>query len=124
MPKVINNAHRLRPEWLTNDEPTSPTEHVTNILGLALTDDEFLAVIQREEPSLAGDHAHFSNLFHVYESIPMDSSKRRVLQSNFDRLQVLGCKVTLLGRNNPSHIAVCLEREHLLRVEQKVFLPN
>jgi hypothetical protein len=66
---------------LTNHEPTSPAEHLTHILGLALTDDKFLAVIECDKPSLTGDHAHFSNLLDVHQSIPMDSPKSGISQA-------------------------------------------
>jgi hypothetical protein len=68
-----------------NDEPASPAEHLAHILGLALTNNKFLAVIKRDKPSLAGDHTHFPNLLNVQEGIPMDSPERGILQSFFNR---------------------------------------
>ncbi len=63
-----------------------PVEHVTNILGLALTDDEFLAVVEGDKPALTGDHAHFPNLLNVHQGVSMNTTKSAILQSLFNRL--------------------------------------
>src|ERR1700745_1849716 len=99
-----------------------PAQERSNIFRLALAHDKFLAICERHQPSLTGEHAHFSDLIHVDERITMDSPENRVLEASFDRLQVLCRQIPLLCRDNPGQISLGLESNHLLNVEQKIFL--
>jgi hypothetical protein len=49
-----------------NDEPTSPAKHLAHILGLALTNDKFLAVIKRDKPSLTDASINSTALNMIY----------------------------------------------------------
>ena len=50
-----------------------PIEERADIFGLSLTHDKFLTVRQSQEPSLAGQHAHFTNVINVDDGIPMNA---------------------------------------------------
>jgi hypothetical protein len=78
----------------------------SNVPGLPLTDNEFLTFVESDEPALAANHAHFSNLLNVYEGVPMNTAERTVLQSFFDGAQILSCDVPLFESNDPSSVAI------------------
>ena len=63
-----------------------PAQDIPDMLGLAFADHKLLSVIQREKPALAGNHAHFPDLLHVHQGVPMDSSKGAVLKTVLNRL--------------------------------------
>lgn len=76
----------------------SPCKHVTDISGLTLAHNEFLAIVQSNEPSLTGHHTHFSYLLDIDYSISMNSPESSVIEVRLNAPQVLCGSVALLRR--------------------------
>ena len=53
-----------------------PMQDVSNTVGLAFTDNEFLAITKRNQPPLAAEHAHFTDLVHIHQGVSMNTPKR------------------------------------------------
>src|SRR5580658_4663870 len=53
----------------------SPMQKVVNATGLSFAGHEFLAVGQCDQPSLAAEGAHLSNVIDIYQRVPMNPPK-------------------------------------------------
>jgi hypothetical protein len=96
-------------------------QDIAYVLRLTLADHELLTVIERQQPTLASDHAHFSDLFDVHEGIPMYAAKGCMLEPFFDISQVLRSEKTPVCGQDPNELPVRLKRENLVGVEQEKF---
>ena len=67
-----------------------PAQDIPNILGLALADNKFLSVVQGHQPALAGNHAHFPDLLHVDQSVPVNSAEGTVPEAILNGFEILG----------------------------------
>ena len=82
----LNGAPSGLDQATSGRRPRSPVEHVAHVPGLALADHKLLPVAERQQPALAGDHAHFADLFHVHQGVAVDPAERTVRESLFNRL--------------------------------------
>src|SRR5580700_9870447 len=84
----------------------SPMEKLTNTPCLPLANNEFLAVGQGYQPSLATERAHLSNVIDIHHGVPMNPPKATIFQPLFKDFERLSCLVAPVCGDNPDDVSV------------------
>ena len=99
-------------------------EKLPNAPGLPLARNKLLIVSQGNQPSLAAEGAHLSNVIHIDDGISMNPLKLELAQATLNRAQRLSANVAILGRNDPNDFPLRLEGEDFIGVQNEVLLTN
>ena len=92
-------------------------QKLANTPGLPFACHEFLAVGQGDQPSLATERAHLSNVIHIDHGVPMNPPKATILQPLFKDFERQSCLVAPVCGDNPDDISVGLESVNLTGIE-------
>src|SRR5271157_2938582 len=88
-------------------EPSaSPLKHLPDVAGQALADDELLGVGKRQQPALAAERRHFTDVIDVDERTAVDAVEDRTAQALIDPAERLSGHVALAGGNDPDDFAL------------------
>ena len=91
-----------------------------DVVRLTLTDDKFLLITERQHPAMAGDRGHLPDMIGIHDGIAVHSMKAGGGQGRFNGAKALRCQETTLGGNNPHELALGLQCEDFIQVEQKI----
>src|SRR5690348_8732373 len=94
-------------------------EELPNAPSLPLARNELLIVSQRNQPSLAAEGAHLSNVIHIHHGVPMNPLKAGILKPVVKNFQRLSCLVLSFRGDNPHHVPFSLECVDLVGAQQE-----
>src|SRR5580692_8341886 len=80
----------------------------------ALAGNQFLIVAERDEPSLAAEHAHFADMIHVDQRVAMNAPEAACDETLFDSFQRERGHVTFARCEDPDDFSFGLERQNLI----------
>src|SRR6266511_3185950 len=83
----------------------SPVQKLANTPRLPLADDEFQIIIQRDEPSLAAERTHLSDMIDVHQRVAVDPPETGALEPLLEHLESLSGKVFALRRDDPHQVS-------------------
>ena len=102
--------------------PRHHLQHLPDIVRLPFADDQLLAVAEREQPALAAQRRHLAHVVHVHQRVAVHALKDRPAQAGVDVAQRLGGHVALAGGDDPDDLALGLEGQHVVEIQQVVLL--
>src|ERR1039457_6425387 len=100
----------------------SPLEHLPDAAGQAFANDKLLGVRKRQQPALAAERRHFTNMVDVDERTAVNAVKNRTAQALVNAAQSLSGHVALAGGDDPDDFALGLKGQHVIEIEQEVLL--
>src|SRR2546421_4645154 len=89
------------------------TQQLAYAVRLALADDEFQIISQRNEPPLAAHGAHLAYMVGVHNCISVNALETGVLEPRLEGRERMKGLIFLVRRDDPHNFAFRLECEHL-----------
>jgi hypothetical protein len=99
-----------------------PAQNLTDVVGQAFANDKFLLIVERDEPSVAAQGRHFSDMIDVHKRIAVHPPKAGPLQPFLDLPKALRGEVALPGSDNPDDFAVSLKGQDLRGIQKEVLV--
>src|ERR1700686_769298 len=94
-------------------------EKLSNAPSLPLARNKLLIVSQGNQPSLAAEGAHLSNVIDIHHGIPMNPLKAGILKPVVKNFKRLSCLVLSFCGDNPHHVPFSLEGVDLVGAQQE-----
>ena len=91
-------------------------------MGLPLAHREFLAIAQRQQPSLAAQRRHPPDMIHVDQRVSMYALEDRPPQAAVNMTERLGGQIPLPCGDDPDQLPLGLKRQDVVEIQQEVLL--
>lgn len=97
-----------------------PFQQAPDVVSLALADYELLFVAKSQHPAMAGKGGDLADVIDIHDGVAMHTLEREGLKAGLQCAQSLAGHEAAFGRNDPNQLALGLQRQHFIGIQQIV----
>ena len=100
----------------TRDGSALPMQYPPDVVSLTLAGDELQGVAERDEPALAAERTHLSDVVHIHDRVAVNPLELLFSEAIFDHVQGLCRLEPLFGSDDPNQLAFRLKGQNVAGV--------